>query len=133
MSFYTKTVSHHNSRTTNTSVHLIQQTKFHAVKPPEIYTTNIISKKGKSKLLFWSQPKNYHLHHSEMLGASKQLQLGLTIRVTLTNCPPEILHKYFCFFNLRRVNFTSNHRAERHLVSQLLCNSQSEGSLMVGG
>lgn len=51
------------------------------------------------------------------------------IEVTLTNCPPEILHQNFCFLDLRRVDLTANHGAERHFISQLLCYSQCQGSL----
>lgn len=52
--------------------------------------------------------------------------------MTLTNSSPEILHQDFCFFNLRWVDLTADHGAERHLVSQLLCYSQCEGSLEEG-
>ncbi len=54
------------------------------------------------------------------------------IYVKLTNGPPEILHQDFCFFNLRWVDLTANHGAERHLVSQLLSYSQGERSLREG-
>lgn len=50
-------------------------------------------------------------------------------KVTLTDGPPEILHQYFCFFNLRRVDLTADHGTERHLVSQLLRYSQGQCGL----
>lgn len=38
----------------------------------------------------------------------------------LTDGPPKVFHQDFCFFYLGGVDLAAHHRAERHLVSQLL-------------
>lgn len=52
-----------------------------------------------------------------------------TWKGSLTDGPAEVLHQDLSFLDLGGVNFTAHHRAERHLVSQLLGHSQCKSRL----